>query len=264
MSFLAVTSLLLSAAPVVDARFVMELAGVPVAELHVVSDGQRYEYQSTHFFEEDPARALELQVDDGPWEVLTLLHRPGPGCRAVREEKSRRLEQLCVDARGTLTLDGARLTARYGDDGTLERLEVDSARWTRVTGPVAVPVENPFVRGVSIEAGANAFDPALPGATWLSRAPRGIGTGLERERCLVLARRAVDGHPTRSVVVGLVLEGTRAFPHAWVLENGVHLDPSVPPGDPVLRERRYVALPPARRGVVLLELFEGARTLVRR
>lgn len=264
-----VVALLLAAAPTLDVHYVMEVAGVPMAELHLVHDGARYRYESVRFFEERSPPPLELELARGAprFEALTLVERGESGCRVVLEERSRKQETLCLDAsRGPTTkgtLSGAGFTARYATDGILEALDLQGAHWRRVEGPTERPTENPFTRGVAAVAGASVLAPTMEGVTLTEVTPRGIGEDEDRRRCLVLAREALVGHPARNLVLGLVLEGGRAYPHAWVDEQGVALDPSVPAGDAVLHERRYLALPTERAGSVYLELFSGRRRLAR-
>jgi hypothetical protein len=66
----------------------------------------------------------------------------------------------------------------------------------------------------------------------------------------------------RRLAVGLVVEDGRAYPHAWVVEGDRALDPSVLPGDAVLRGRRYLEVPHAGSGAFFLALFDGQVTVV--
>lgn len=261
----------LAAAPV-DARFVLEVAGAPVAELRVTSDGARYVYDATHFLEEGPAsHRVELTLSElpAPPEVLALLTVPALGCRDVFEENGRQLEQLCVKARHrgqvTGTLAGAPFVATYAR-GALQEIKVGSARWLAAPRPVTPPPESPFARGLAVPTGPLRLQPEVKGARWLTRAPRGLAQPGEagRDRCLVAARRALAGHPERRLAVGLVVEAGRAFPHAWVVEGDVALEPSVEPGDEVLARRQYLELPAERSGRLFLELFDGALSLMPR
>lgn len=260
----AALALVLSAAP---ARFVLEVASVPVATLTVHVEGERFVYEATHFLEEGDANfRVERALSPTP-EVLALLTPPPLGCRDVVEERTGKAEALCVTesdathARGTLA--GAKFTASYVAN-QLERIEVGAAKWSRVADGAAVvrPDESPFVLGVAVESGPRALRPAVKGATWLKRSPRGIGDEDARARCLVLARKAVKAATGRRLAVGLVIEAGRAYPHAWVVDASGPLDPSVPPDDPVLSARRYVELPAERAGAFFLALFEGQAAVV--
>lgn len=264
--------LLLGAAPL-DARFVLVVSGLPVAELRVRVDGDAYHYEATHFLEEGPRRRAEtLTLAEGAPEpeVLALARRPAPGCRDVLEERRRALERLCVEpgegaeVRGTL--DGQPFTARYDDGGALESIAVGAVRWEAARRPGRPPPESPFVRGVPVPRGALALQPPVEGARWLVTPPRGAGEAgaVGRERCLPLARKHAAALPGAKVAVGLVVEGGVAFPHAWVTTAAGPVDPSVLAGDAALARRRYLEVPAERAGRFYLELFDGAVKLVPR
>lgn len=258
---------LLAAAPT-QARFVLEVSGLPIAELRVTVKGKRYVYEATHFLEEGPREhRVQLTLSDKgpPPEVLALLPKPSAtGCRDVIEERSGKKEVLCVeglagaDARGTI--DDVPFFATYDEHDVLSRIVVGAARWVAATAPVKPPPESPFVRGVPAPGGARRLVPEVPGARWLSSPPRGIGEEhrVGRARCLVLAQEAAERRPGSHVTVGLVIEGERAYPHAWLTEGGAALDPSVLPDDPVLATRRYLEVPAELSGDLYLRLFDGA------
>ena len=258
---------LLAAAPP-PARFVLEVAGLPVAELRVSVQGERYLYEATHFLEEGPrAHRLELDLPSlaAEPEVLALLHRPtAVGCRQVLEERTGALEPLCVRAlepglaRGTLADEP--FTARYDKAGALSSIDVGPARWTAAAAPTRAPRESPFTAGLPVHEGALVLTPPVPGSRWLGAPPRGIGTPEQvgRARCLMLARAALAQRPGAELAVGLVVEDGRAYPHAWLREGDAALDPSVLPDDPVLSSRRYLEIPRARSGAFFLRWFEGS------
>jgi hypothetical protein len=264
-------SLCLAATPAdTSARFVLEVNSVPVAALTVSVSGDRYTYCAVHFLEEGDRnfeKTFSLSSLGAPPEVLALLTLPAQGCRDVVEERSGKREALCVlerqpgSARGTIA--GEAFLATYEPSGGLRSIKVGAARWTRdETGPRR-PVDNPFARGVAVQIGPLAITPAVSGSIWLTRAPTGIGTDqVGRTRCLVLARKAVAAVKGRRLAVGLVVEDGRAYPHAWVVEGDRALDPSVLPGDAVLRTRRYLEVPHAGSGAFFLALFDGQVTVV--
>ncbi|MFZ5440239.1 MAG: hypothetical protein ACOZQL_09540 [Myxococcota bacterium] len=264
--------LCLSAAPV-QARFALEVAGAPIAELRVSSDGREYVYEATHFLDEGPRQrrlTFSLARLSAPPEVLTLLSPPATGCRDVLEEVEGRTEQLCVEARSATqargTLAGAPFSARYVD-GALREIEVGNARWVAAPAAVSPPVESPFVRGLQVPDGPLRLEPGVQGARWLDAPPRGLAPpgSAGRERCLLAARRAVAAAPARRrLAIGLVVEDGRAFPHAWIVEGAQALDPSVEAGDELLARRRYLELPPGQRGRLFLGLFDGSVKLVPR
>lgn len=251
-------------------RFVLEVAGIPVAELRVSVSGDRYVYESTHYLEEGPREhrvTLRLKKGAPLPEVLALLHRPKLGCRDVLEERKGVLEKLCVEqsdpseVRGTIA--GEAFEARYDDTELLKAITVGSAKWFEMGTPTAPPPVSPFVRGVAVPAGVLVLDPPVPDARWLARAPEGVGTPekVGRVRCLLLARAEQARRPGSHVSVGLVIEEGRAYPHAWVSERGAAFDPSVLEGDPILSKRRYLEVPAEQAGSFFLRLFDGALEL---
>lgn len=258
----------LAAAPAAeDARFALEVAGFPVAELRVSVVGDRYVYEARHFLEEGPRTRvveLKLRADDPVPEVLYLLHKPMAGCRMVLEERTGKPERLCVEktnpgiAEGTL--ENETFVAHYDDQERLTDITVGSAHWTRAAAATQPPAENPFVRGVSMPSGELELDPPMAEARWLTKPPRGVGKPKKvgRVRCLVLAREEAARRPRSTVSVGLVIEDGRAYPHAWVNENGAALDPSVLEGDPILATRRYLEVPVEKSGSFYLRFFDGA------
>ncbi len=267
-SVIAVVACILAAAPV-QARFALAVAGLPVAELRISVAGDLYVYEATHFLEEGPSQhRIELQLKDGSPlpEVLALLRRPKKGCTDVLEEREKKLEQLCVtrsvagEAVGTINQEP--FTARYDTSDALAAITVGSARWIAAPQAVQPPSESPFLQGVVVPSGKLRLDPPVEGAKWLARSPEGIGTEYRRDRCLVLAREEAAKRPGAEVSVGLVIEGGRAYPHAWVTEKGQAFDPSVLIGDPILMKRRYLEIPKAKSGDFYLRFFDGAVRLV--
>ena len=264
---LALLLVSLSAAPT-SGRFVLEVSGVPVAELRVCSDGTQYTYEATHFLDEGPAESsftFVLAELTAPPEVLTLLTRPAVGCRDVTEERTGKHESLCVDAGDTGTIDGQRYTARYDAQGRLASITIGPVRWTATSRPTAPPAQGPFARGVAVPEGSSRLEPAVKGARWWTRPPLGIAApeDVGRTRCLLLARRALEGHPERRLAVGLIIEAGRAYPHAWVVEGNRALDPSVEKDDEVLQRRRYLEVPRGKSGLFFLQLFEGTQRVVK-
>jgi hypothetical protein len=265
---IAVVSVLLAAAPV-QARFALEVAGLPLAELRVTVSNNVYIYESTHFLEEGPReRRVELELKEGTPqpEVLALLRRPKMGCRDVLEERERKLEKLCitksVPGEVTGTIAKETFTASYDSNDALTSITVGSARWFAVAQAVQPPTQSPFVQGVAVPPGELRLDPPVEGAKWLAKAPIGTGKEGRRARCLILAREEAAKRPGATVSVGLVIEDGRAYPHAWVTQKGAAFDPSVLEGDPILKQRRYLELPKAKSGDFYLRFFDGAARLV--
>jgi hypothetical protein len=253
----------------VQGRFALEVAGLPVAELRVSLVGELYVYEATHFLEEGPSEhRVELQLKEGEPrpEVLALLRRPKTGCTEVLEERERRLEQLCISrsvaGEAVGTIDKEPFTARYDASDALTAITVGSATWIAAPQAVQPPTESPFVQGVAVPTGKLRLEPPVEGAKWLTRSPVGTGTEYRRDRCLVLAREEAANRPGAEVTVGLVIEGGRAYPHAWVTQKGQAFDPSVFTGDPILMKRRYLEIPKAKSGDFYLRFFDGAVRLV--
>ncbi|MEW6432050.1 MAG: hypothetical protein AB1730_11135 [Myxococcota bacterium] len=268
-------ALCLAAAP---QRYLLTVGGAPMAELRVEVDGRSYRYASTHFLEEGPAeRQLAFTLDEAGQvhglvpEVLALARLPAKGCTEVLEEVRRAPERLCIDSvRGravTGTLAGKAFSATYDARGALASLTLGAARWdaTRTPATAPPPDANPFTRGFPVEgeAGVAQLVPNLPGVRRLSTPPEGGAdeATVGRARCLVAARQAVTQTPGATLVLGLVVEGGRAWPHAWVRVQGRDVDPSVLPGDTALETRQYLALPDGAAGRVYLELLDGTRTV---
>jgi hypothetical protein len=264
----------------VPQRWLLTVDGVPLAELRVEVDGRHYRYEATHFLEEGPTRRrFDFTLDEAGRanglvpEVLALARRPEPGCRTVLEEVEARAEELCVASgpatRVTGTLAGKPFTARYDASGALAVLELGAARWTATATPAwsLPPTASPFARGFALEGlvGPVTLEPPLKGAVRLASPPRGVATEGEvgRARCLVAAKRYVAAHPGAVLVLGLVVEDGRAFPHAWALDGNEAVEPSVVRGDPTLAAREYLALPASEAGRVYLELIDGTRRVTR-
>ena len=243
-------------------RFVLEVKGVPIAAITATIDGDAYTYEAVHFLEEGTRgfkQTFALSKLPKRPEVVALLTLPQPGCTTVMEERSGKDEALCVQrlqsGKAVGTLAGERFVATY-PEGRLARIEVGGATWVRDATRSGEGLASPFEEGVPVEKGPLAVEPGVRGATW-SAPVLGIGEGRDRRRCLVLAREATAKRRGSRLAVGLVLEGGRAFPHAWIVERGQALDPSVVKGDPVLSERRYLEVPREESGRFFLELFDG-------
>jgi hypothetical protein len=271
---------LLVLAAAVDARFLVSMAGVPSASLEVsVDEGGAYRYRAVHVLEEGEGR-LERSwtlsdggVDGLVPEVLALLAPPALGCRQVLEERRGLPEALCVtraEARRVEgTLDGVAFTAWYRA-GSLDRVAVGPVRFERVAGaPRLRAVTSPFVEGFRVRGttGPARLEPPLPGAARVVRVtlrPGALAASASRRRCLEVARRAVEADPSLTLVLGLVLEGGRAFPHAWVRRGDRHQDPTLGAEDgPLLGRREYLELAPDLAGRVYLELLDGRRLVAR-
>ncbi len=254
--------LLLAAAPV-DATFLLEFEGVPAATLQATERPTSFEYRVTRFLEEGDAvfsRMFALTGAAPAPEVQALLHVPAVGCRDVLEERTGSLESLCVTvvddgaASGTVGADSFR--AHYGRDGLLESISVSSVMWVRVHGVVSRPavVAAPLAEGLPIATGTGPvhLSPAVEGARVVKVQPVGEKGSVGRTRCLPLAR-AQAKRSGGTVVLGLLVDGQRAWPHAWVRTAKGDVDPSFLPGD----GHEYLELPNSVAGRTYLGLLDG-------
>ena len=155
------------------------------------------------------------------------------------------------------TFLGEAFTARY-QGGALQELELGDSRFLRSEG--AVEFGDPFGQGLPLTgSGATlVLSPSLEGTR--TAEPRGVG---EDSDCLAAATKWAKAHPDFDVVLGLIDDGARAWPHAWVLNRVSHqeLDPSRPPR--AESAARYLALPKDHAGRVYLDLLANRRTLRR-
>jgi hypothetical protein len=254
---------LLAAAPV-DATFLLELDGVPAATLQVIEHPARFDYRVTRFLEEGDAvfaRSFPLGGPSAAPEVQALLHLPPVGCRDVLEERTGALEPLCVTvvddgaASGTIAKDAFR--AHYGSDGLLESISVASVTWVRVHGLVQRPavVAAPLAEGLAVSKGDGPvhLTPAVDGARLVTVRLVGTPGSVGRTRCLPLAR-AYARRTGGTVVLGLLVDAERAWPHAWVRTPRGDVDPSFLPGD----VPTYLELPASVAGRTYLGLLDGS------
>ncbi|MBL9038083.1 MAG: hypothetical protein JNG84_06185 [Archangium sp.] len=244
------------------ARYVMHVDGVPVGVVRFRREGALYRYDASHVFRSTQrTHHRELTFDDAaPPEVWWLSRRRPDGCRAVTEERTEKAETVCLRAGGG-TIDGQAFTARYTPDGALASLSLGAVRFEASTAEV-LEGRDPFAAGFEVLAGNGApmVEPPVPGVR--ARQVRGVDVAsAEGESCLELARRVVKARQAKRVVVGLVIDGGRAWPHAWVeLANGEQRDPTVSAAD---APRWYLELP-SDAGKRYLELVAGTRRVVRR
>jgi hypothetical protein len=223
---------------------------------------------------------------------LVLWQRPGDGCRKVKDELTGKVGRLCASGQGSRgELMGQAWEATYaGKPKRLETLKLGDAEFQRVTEKGAAPSPPDLSGGgfhVDGYAGRPVVDPPLAPFTfrperWTAKAARALAEKVHAEgkeqvdACLALARafraEANRDHVRAEVVTGLLVEGDRAFPHAWVrveTEGGpLELDPSSL--EPVTPER-YVTLfrsadpaDDAAGGAPFLDLLSGRRGILRK
>jgi|GEM_PF-2521910 len=258
----ALALLLLLASPPVQHRFVHSLAGVPVGEVTLSRDGPRYTYASRHFFRRGHSNAEVFTSSEATrWASESLLRQPSsPGCFEVVDEVTFDRGEACVVKAGpasTGTLFGQPFTATY-ENRSLASLTVADSRFDRHSGPVTFA--DPFAAGLPITGNGNALAlvPPLKGARPAMPTPAG-----EADDCLAAANAYVAQHPDYDVVLGLLDDGERGWPHAWVQhrDSKQQLDPSHPRA--VGTPPRYLALPKASAGAVYLDLLTQRRALSR-
>ena len=265
-------ALVFSAAPV---RLVQSVAGVPVGVVEVQVTRGRLVYRARHVFRDESRRfetswAVDAQGRDADGllsEVVALSARADAGCRDVREERTGKRERLCLGADGEGTLDEVKLRAAWDAKGRLRAVDVldpAGAVVSRFEQSELEPVagRDPFADGfpvtgagprVTIEPDAKARVVEVEGVT-----TRATGS------CLSAARAWVQAHAGDAVQLGVVIEGERAWPHAWVRQQGGRfVDPSLERTAPALAARVYVAFPDAAAGTLYLELAAGSRQVMR-
>lgn len=253
--------LLLAAAPSTSVhRFVHLLSGAPVGEVELRRTGDRYEYVTRRFFRRGGASEERfVPADAATWASESLI-RPRPvGCWAVEDEITRQRGQACVVAvaggRATGTLFGQPFTARY-EKNTLQSLELGDSQFVHSDGYVP-EYKDPFGEGFALTGSGEelALAPPIEGARRARPTPKG-----ESEDCLAAANAWVKEHPGFELVLGLIEDEGRGWPHAWVRHRDTHeeLDPSRPRA-----AVRYLALPRSQAPRAYLDLLGKRRTLLR-
>ncbi len=258
MPLLAVFILL--AAPT-DDRWVHFLAGVPVGEVRLSRSGDQYTYVSQHYFRRG-GRSVErfASSEKSTWASESLLAPRPVGCFPVVDEMTLQKGENCITRAGPITQGttlGQPFTARY-EAGALQQLDVGDSRFVRREAQVVYA--DPFAEGLSVTGSGDALalSPPLKGARRAMPKPAG-----ENEDCLAAAKAWVAEHPDFEVVLGLLDDGERGWPHAWVQHRTSHeeLDPSRPQREDAAP--RYLALPKDQAPGVYLDLLARRRTLRR-
>jgi hypothetical protein len=253
--------LVLAAVLVSEDRFIHFLGGVPVAEITLQRKGGQYTYVSQRFFR-GGAGSIERFTPSGSdnpvWASESLLKAHPVGCWAVEDELTRERGEACVNlisggkVKGTLL--GKAFTARYVD-GMLQELELGDSRFARREGPVKF--SDPFAEGLDLPGQGTALEISPPIKGTRRAAPKPSG---ENPDCLAAANAWVEANPGYEVVLGLIDDGERGWPHAWVRhrQTGEEVDPSRPDASAL-----YLALPKDQAGRIYLDLWAKRRTLRR-
>ncbi len=266
-------ALVLVAAPV---RLVQSVSGVPVGVVEVQVKRGRLTYRARHVFRDESRRfetswAVDAQGRDAEGllsEVVALSVRADAGCRDVREERTGKRERLCLGADGEGTLDDVKLRAAWDARGRLRSIDVlDPAGGvvSRFEQSELEPAggKDPFEDGFPVTgAGPRvAIEPDVKARVVpveSGEVAQGNGS------CLSAARAWVQAHAGDAVQLGVVIEGERAWPHAWVRQqSGRFVDPSLGPKGPLAAARVYLAFPDAVAGTLYLELATGSRQVKR-
>lgn len=262
-------ALLLAVAPLEGTHdFVFSLEGAPVGTVQLEVSADRYVYRSRHFYRRGAKAVVTHEVPRGEaaqWLSFSML-RPLPlGCRKVKDEGPAREGELCVtevlneQVHGTMF--GEQFSATYSR-GLLQRLVSGLSRFER-----GAPLRqaNPFESGFELPRGSGGLrlTPALAGARIPELAPRPTAVEVNEGQCLEDARQWLKTHAGYERVLGLVVDGSRVFPHAWVRKSdgSDEVDPSAR-GESTRRED-YLALPADAAALVYLELLSGKRKLSR-
>lgn len=304
-TFVLATALLV--APPERTSYLFTLEGLPAGQvtLERSADSKSFTYLSEHVFGRGPGlrqverRTLSLDAagrvaaSTATPVSLWLWTQHPPSCLEVMDELSGRTGQACSNALSKEELQGIALDEPFHAvyrDGVLESLDLGPARFTRLeAAPELDGATGLWARGLALPGGRGqlGFDPALSlprqpsaassrGRSWAERTLREFGAAPAGERCLETAQRLLawleerGGHGV--LVLGLLLDAGRAWPHAWVRASGpydelVEVDPAW--GRPVVPEG-YLALQTVAAGAhgleagqVYLELVSGKRRLVR-
>ena len=245
-------------------RFIFELAGVPAGTVELTVAPQEYVYRSRQvYLRRSAERSDKFPHDAQPIpEGLWLLRKPARGCVDGVAEVTHQTGKLCADevtltqVKGTLFTKP--FTATYDPRRGMTELVVGKSRFVRSDQPLAAG--QPYADGFPVEGKGRmlALEPPVEGA----RNSHPVGTRqapAEEGSCLELAQAFVGESGDRRLVLGLVVEGGRAFPHAWATSRSGDVDPSAREG---VVEGVYLELPRERAGQLYVELLDGTRKLV--
>lgn len=247
------------------ARYEHELGGAKVGFVELTLEPGQFAYRSHPFFGADEEiDQLPIAAGEPTPEALWLWHPPETGCVEGIDEVSRRRGQLCATDRTPSQVTGTLLekpfVAKYRD-GELAELVVGDSRFVRDRS--ALPLKNPFRDGFAIAGrsrGPLHLHPSLAGAAPPPNAPTPMATKLDRGQCLNAARAFIAAHPGATLVLGLVRDNGRAYPHAWAqTADGTHVDPSALGARTLAQD--YLVLPPALAAQAYLELLSGRRAV---
>jgi hypothetical protein len=281
------------------AAYEFRLLGTPVGRVELQLEKGKFTYRSRQWFNRGGRESLEgrvvtLSATKTPRPASLLFwHKPGDGCRKAKDELTGKVGRLCAELQGTKgEFLGKPWEATYsGKPLRLESLKVGDAEYVRLPeDEVKAPAPPDFSgEGFRVDGyeGRPQVEPPMKlepftPDRWNSKKAQALAEKVHADgagnsnACLELAR-AFRGEANRSavraeVVTGLLVEGDRALPHAWVrviTESGpLELDPSsleqVTPDRYVTLFRSADPADDAAGGKVFLDLLAGRRGVVRK
>lgn len=255
------TALIATLAPD-QARYVMSVGGLPVGVVSFSVEGTTYRYRALHVFRSSTREVIErfeLEASKPPPEVWWLSQKRAHGCVTAIEERTRQPELVCTHPGGG-TIGARPFHAAYDASGRLAWLEVAAVRFE--ASQAALPARaDPFADGFAVTGRGHVVTVEPKSPIVASVVVVGVrGEPAEGLSCLDLARAEVTKTPSSRVVLGVVVDQARAWPHAWVkTADGVHRDPTVPSTG----ERRQYLEFSNDAGQLYLELLSGVRQITR-
>ena len=256
-------------------RYLFELDGVAVGTVELALEGKHYTYTSLLAYRRAKAEHVDefnLSPDKPVPEGYWLWHKPAEGCVPGVAEVTSATGKLCADEVGVREVKGTAMgkpfTARYDASNELEELVVGKSRFLRTDKPL-VPGQ-PYAKGFPVEGKGKKLElqPPLEGTRWPFFTPKGTRSAPlpEPDSCLEVAQAFVAEHPGYRLVLGVVMDKGRAYPHAWAASDvSGDVDPSAKAPGPKAKptpNKTYLELPKEQVGVLYVELLEGRRKLV--
>jgi hypothetical protein len=269
----------LAAAPSFAHRWVLEMDGVPVTAVSIEQRGSTFRYVSenlfqrgrTHFEGRFELNSQGLDALGRAPETAWLAKSRAPGCQRAFDERDSVEETVCFESLGRGFIekgvgDRRRRTpffARYTDRGALTELKLLGVRYVASDRALVLPQRderNAFVRGFKVQVSGSGVRlvPNQSSVRSVSVVARGSHAMASLQDCVAAAQAFRQLKPFAQLQLGVVIEGTMAYPHAWVQLDGQSFDPSVEPGDAVMAQRHYLVFDTPEAGRLYLQLLEGS------
>lgn len=288
----------LAATPPVATQYWLLLDDVPVGTVALKLEGAAYTYASTHFFGDSPRapaqgsyrgaldgrRSVEGRV---PVSLFLWLRSSEQRCEDVFDEVTGKTGTACINDRlGDVDLGNAlgnRYRATYRE-GVLWELELGEAKFVRGEGPPPPPPDV-FALGIPVKGveGKLAFTEELGprrdyrplrSTLWSrDRVEEAIAQARARlspsdtAACVRLAEEVLHrvGSGSGQIVYGVVLDGARVYPHAWLRIRGSDdrdwlFDPGL---DVEVKPTTHLELPTDEPGELYLRLWAGTLGVLR-